>query len=83
MRKPSNKLAVVSTINECRFITKDWWRQVKLVQEDYGVTPSEEREFYFKHQRFVSIVKPLDLLEGYNADNEVYEMNYRYKEQNN
>ena len=62
-------------VNRCRSITKDFWREVRTHREAYGeFTPSAQEEYQARHTRFVAIVKPLDILPGYeNEPSYVYD----------
>jgi hypothetical protein len=57
-------------INACRSMTKDFWRNAFLAMElsDASATQPWVRELGPRHDRFVRAVKPLDILEGYGAD---------------
>ena len=64
-------------INKCRSITKGYWRMVDKYLSAYSgfVDQDEIEEMKKKHSRFVELVKPLDILDGYTDQEKlVYKM---------
>lgn len=66
----------VKRVNECRSTTKDFWRLVSIYKNTYGLTEDEKNAYKTRHNRFVTLVKPLDTLPDYTPEfeHDVYDL---------
>jgi hypothetical protein len=60
--------AAVERINDCRSLTKDFWRLTFILLETHPVERMDRDDYKARHDRFVSLVQPLDALEGYSQE---------------
>ena len=72
-----NATEELKNVNRCRSLTKDYWRMIRSYCETRGCDASTDitvREWKHQHARFVTVVQPIDHLEGYDdGEKELYE----------
>lgn len=67
-------------VNDCRSVTKDFWRMATLVLERAPCGGKKRdspwvQELVSRHADFVKVVQPIDVLDGYSDDDRwVYRM---------
>ncbi|KAG2392827.1 hypothetical protein C9374_011552 [Naegleria lovaniensis] len=61
-------------INDCRSLTKDWWRLVAKYSEHFGIDEESKPKYAERYRLFKSLVEPLDRLKDRNdlLDNKLY-----------
>ena len=76
MNKPK-RTEVIKRVNDCRSITKEFWRSVMFYDEAFRAfeTESEKKAlFRGRYSRFAPVVRKYDNLKGYSGTDPVFEI---------